>query len=95
MSFDPFRQTTPGNKIIALFMGAMLLVIAVLLHRGALNGGWRYDDVQQIISVKDHSFLQLLFSRSDWQTFTPYFFTPLLAGLYKLDFFCSDHSCPK
>ena len=82
---DRLRSLTANRRITPIAAGGVLLLITIIVHHQALNGGWYGDDLQQIISIKDHSFSQLFFSPRAWRTFTKYFFTPFLAFQYQLD----------
>ena len=85
MLLEKFRRLIADRRINTLAASAMLLLITFLAHHDALNGDWRGDDMQQLISAKDHSLFQLLFHPHAWRTFTENFFTPFLAGQYQLD----------
>jgi hypothetical protein len=63
----------------------ILLLLVAGVHRGALQGGWRFDDSYQLIFSGELTSWNLLFDPTSWREFNSYFFTPGLALAYKFD----------
>lgn len=80
-----FPGIDPDHPAIVASAYVALLLFAVLLHRGALNGGWMEADASELLSVINNPFRRLLFDRDAWKTFADNAFTPVLAGLYRGD----------
>jgi hypothetical protein len=68
-----------------IVVGLALLALILGVHGWALRGGWRLDDVGQLIAAENIAWWRLLADPGAWKTFNPFFFTPGLAFAYKLD----------
>jgi hypothetical protein len=79
------RDVNPNHPAIVAGSYIALLFFAVLVHRGAWNGGWKEDDARQLLSVMNIPFWHFLLDRDTWQTFADNAFTPILAGQYRGD----------
>lgn len=79
------RPILSNRWFVLLATDGVLLLATIFTHHSALDGAWRGDDLQQLFSARDYSFLQLLLDPHAWQTFTPFFFTPFLAAQFQLD----------
>ena len=76
-------KRSPGAE--SAIAAAVLALLILWAHGWAMQGGWRIDDVGQLLAAWRIPVWKLMFDPAGWREFNNSFFTPGLALAYKFD----------